>query len=79
MVGEAGRDERKWEALWSYRASPPTVGKGDRRTVVPFDTFLAQLGLKEEEKAIAPEISDEEIEGLFKRGKMGLFPPGMKT
>jgi len=78
VVAEAEKDERKWEALWSYRANPPVEGEGKMRRAVPFDAFLSQLGLQEERKVAAPEISDEEIEGLFKQGKMGLFPPGMK-
>ena len=71
-MAEAECDERKWEALWSYRANPPAI----EGHVIPFDAFLAQLGLKEEE-ASAPQVSDEEIEALFKKGKIGLFPPGI--
>ena len=77
VVAEAERDERKWEALWSYRTNPPVEGEGKMRRVVPFDTFLARLGLQEKKEVAAPEISDKEIEGLFKRGKMKLFPPGV--
>ena len=72
-MAEAERDERKWEALWSYRANPPAI----EGHVVPFAVFLAQLGLQEDETANAPEVSDEEIEALFKKGKIGLFPPGI--
>jgi len=72
VTAEAEREERKWEALWSYRANPPAI-KGE---VIPFDTFLEQLGLEKKE-AEPPAISDEEVERLFKRGKVKLFPPGV--
>ena len=75
MAGEAEREERRWEALWSYRANPPIVQAGRGTQVVDFQTFLAQLGL-DEDKAEPPEISDEEIERIMKRGRMRLFPPG---
>ena len=78
IVGERNREDRKWEALWSYRANPPMEGEGKNKTVVPFAAFLARLKLEADDEVIAPEISDEEIEAMFKQGKMGLFPPGMK-
>ena len=72
VAAEEEKKERKWEAFWSYRANPPTInGK-----VIPFDTFLEQLGI-EKTKAEPPAISDEEVERLFKRGKVKLFPPGV--
>jgi hypothetical protein len=38
--------------------------------------FLAQLGLVTEVKRVElPEITDEEIEQLMKRGRMGWIPP----
>jgi len=77
VVGGARKDERIWEAFWSWRAHPPTVGEGSNRSVVEFSTFLAQLGLGEQVEAELPEISDEEIKVLFEQGRMGLFPPGM--
>ena len=71
VCGEARKDERKWEALWSYRANPPTQ-YGD---VVPFDAYLGTLGLGEAVKAQALEVTDEEIERLMKAGRMGWIPP----
>lgn len=72
MVGEARREERKWEALWSYRANAPM---GDRETVLSFDTFLAQLGLADGAEPEPTEITDEEIKRLMKAGRMGWLPP----
>ena len=63
--------------MWNYRAQPPTVGEGLARQVIPFDQFLAQIGLGDPVKRAAPEVTDEEIERLFEQGRMGLFPPGM--
>jgi hypothetical protein len=77
VVGEARKEERKWEALWSYRANPPTVGDGEMRSMVPLDSFLGMLGLVDVVKpAELPEITDEEIEDLMRRGRMGWIPPG---
>jgi hypothetical protein len=72
VVGEARREERKWEALWSYRANAPMA---DRETVLAFDTFLAQLGLADGSKPEPTEITDEEIKRLMKAGRMGWQPP----
>ena len=77
VTGEAEKEERRWEAMWSYRAQPPTTGQGKARQSVPFSQFLAQLGLSEPVEVLATEVSDEEIDRLFKQGRMGLFPPGM--
>ena len=76
MTGESKRDELRWDARWSYRASPPTAGEGKSRMVIPFENWAAQLGLGEAIERKAPEISDEEIERLFKQGRTGLLPPG---
>jgi hypothetical protein len=74
VVGEVRKEERKWEALWSARSNPPVDGGGDP---VGFEMFLAQLGLVTEVKRVElPEITDEEIEQLMKRGRMGWIPPG---
>jgi len=71
-------EKEEWKrAAWiSYRLKPPTIG--DPPMGIEFGTWLAQLGLAEPVKPVVPEISDEEIERLFKQGKMGLFPPGMR-
>ena len=71
MVGEANKEERRWDALWSYRANPPMAD----RDVLGFDVFMAQLGLSEEKPSEATEITDEEIERLMKAGRMGWIPP----
>ena len=71
-------EKEEWKrAAWiSYRANPPRIG--DSKQVFAFGEWLAQLGLAEPVKPYVPELSDEEIEQLFKQGKMGLFPPGMR-
>lgn len=80
MTREAVQEERRWDALWSYRASPPTVGEGKSRTVVPFRNWLAQLGLGEEVEEKGRTLTDEDIKRAFSRGvkKMAVLPPGMK-
>lgn len=77
VTGEAEKEERRWDAMWNYRTQPPTTGDGSSRQAVPFTDFLAQLGLGDPVEIELPEVTDEEIERLFKSGKMGLFPPGM--
>lgn len=75
MSGEAIRAERRWEALWSYRANPPTVGEGATRTVVPLSTFLDQIGLGDDvtrQGPKPPEVSDDEMRRMMAAGKMGL-------
>ena len=76
MTGEAQQDEFKQEAIWSYRANVPTVGKGEDRRAVPFDEWYEELTRIEEEPEIT-EITDEEIEWALKAGRQGLRPPGM--
>jgi len=72
--------ERRWEALWNYRTAPPVVGEGKSRTVVPFENWLAQLGLGEEVETKGRTLSDEDIQKAFSKGmkKMAVLPPGMK-
>ncbi len=76
----AQREERKWEALWSYRANPPIVGEGASRMAVPFPSFLAELGLGDEEVAgpKPPEITDDEMKRMMAAGKMGLDWRGLR-
>lgn len=71
---ETEKNRRIWEAFLNWRSHPPMKGKG----VVAFDTFLGMLGLSEAKEVTAPEISNAELEGLMKQGRMGLFPPGVK-
>lgn len=80
MTREAVREGRRWEALWSYRANPPTVGEGENQTVVPFRSFLAQLGLEEEVEEKGRTLTDEDIKRAFSHGvkKIAVLPPGMK-
>jgi len=61
--------------LWSYRANPPEIKNGASMEVLPFDIFLAQLGLDGEKEPL-PTVSDKEIEELFAKGKIELYPPG---
>ena len=77
VTGEANRDERRWEAMWSYRAQPPARGSGKNRTVISFNEFLVSLGMAEAVEPEVPEISDEEIEQLMAMGRVGLRPPGV--
>jgi hypothetical protein len=72
VAGEARKEERRWEAMWSYRANPPMVD----HNVLGFDVFMAQLGLAEMPEPNVTEITDEEIERLMKAGRMGWIPPG---
>lgn len=80
VTREAVREERRWDALWSYNANPPMVGEGKNRTVVPFRNWLAQLGLGEEIEEKARTLSDADIKRAFSRGvkKIAVLPPGMK-
>ena len=80
VTGEAKRDERRWDALWSYRASPPTVGEGTSLEVVPFNNWLAQLGLGDEEERPGRTLTDEDIKRAFAKGHktMAVLPPGVK-
>ena len=70
------REERKWAALWSYRAHPPTVDG----QVIPFENWVAQFGLGNEVVREGRTLSDEDIKRAFSRGirKMAVLPPGMK-
>ncbi|MCJ7763032.1 hypothetical protein MUP38_06225, partial [Candidatus Bathyarchaeota archaeon] len=61
VTGEARKDERRWDALWSYRANPPTVGEGKCRQVIPFNNWAAQLGLGIEVEEKERTLSDEDI------------------
>jgi len=79
VTGEARHDEFMEDALWSYRANPPTAGEGKNREVIPFRNWFAQLTGKpiEREEPELTEISDEEIEFLMKAGRQKFRPPGM--
>jgi len=77
VVGDARHEERKWEALWSYRANVPTEGEGKQRRVVTFKNFLAQLGLADKVKREPETITDAEMERLEKAGlvrREGVIP-----
>ena len=80
MTGEANRDERRWDALWSYRASPPTVGEGKDRQVIPFENWAAQLGLGIEVEEKGMTLTEEDIKKAFAKGcrKIPVIAPGMK-
>lgn len=80
VTGEARLDERRWEALWSYRANVPTVGEGKDRQVVPFNNWVAQLGLGDEVEEKGRTLSDEDIKRAFSKGvrKVAVIPPGVK-
>ena len=71
-------DEFEREALWSYRATPPTAGKGEQKQVIPFKNWFAQLSGKkvEREEPELTEISDEELEFFTKAGKQEFNPTG---
>jgi hypothetical protein len=76
VAGEARKEERRWEAMWSYRANPPMVEFNGHKVVVELNAFMAQLGLAEATEPNVPEITDEEIERLMRAGRMGWIPPG---
>jgi len=74
------KEERRWEALWSYRMAPPTVGEGKNREVIPFKNWLAQLGLGDEVEESGRTLTDEDIKRAFAKGvkKIAVLPPGVK-
>ena len=80
MTGEAKRDERRWDALWSYRAQPPTIGDGKDRQVIPFENWAAQLGLGIEVEEKGMTLTEEDIKKAFAKGfkKIPVIAPGMK-
>jgi len=71
VSSEAGKEERRWEALWSYRANPPT----EYGTPIPIDSFMGQLGLSVPKEPEPVAITDDEIDRLMKAGRMGWLPP----
>lgn len=75
---EAGLDEFRREAMWSYRAKPPVVGTGERTEIVPFKNWFAQIsGEKVEiEEPKLTEISDKELEFFMQAGKQEFNPTG---
>jgi hypothetical protein len=75
VTREAALDERRWQAFWSWRANPPTVGEGKDRRVIPFGEWWDRMTGKVQEYEPA-EISDEEIEQALKMGRMQFRPPG---
>jgi len=79
VTGEAQRDEFMEDALWSYRANPPTAGEGSNRQAIPFKNWFVQLTGQpmETDEPELPEISDEEIEFMMKAGRMKFRPPGV--
>ena len=80
MTGEAKRDERRWDAFWSYRAQPPTIGDGKDRQVIPFENWAAQLGLGIEVEEKGMTLTEEDIKKAFAKGfkKIPVIAPGMK-
>jgi len=80
VTGEAVKDDRRWDAIWSYRAHPPTVGEGKDRQVVPFENWAAQLGLGIEVEEKGLTLTEEDIKKAFAKGfrKIPVVAPGMK-
>jgi hypothetical protein len=80
VTREAEKEERRWDAFLSWRENPPTVGEGKNRTVIPFNSFLTQLGLGDEDEGPARTLTDEDIKRAFSKGarKYAVLPPGMK-
>ena len=65
VVGEANREERRWDAFLSYRENPPREGN----QLVPFDRWLAALGLAEKPRIVRPNM--DKIDRLLDKAKRG--------